>query len=205
VPKAIAIGRDDERGRPAGGGSRLAALVWRSPKDSVAGLFATAAVMAVFINALFLQTGRHPSPLFATVSSPQAASAANPMPRARPVEADSKPVDSAPRVAAKAAPAVAAPVTAPAAPKPAKTESAKTESAKTDPLGDLIVSSRRLTSVQRVLADYGYGQFKATGVMNAETKAAIEKFERERKLPITGQVSERLVRELAVITGKPLD
>lgn len=166
----------------------------------MAALFATAAVTAVFINALFLQTGRHPSPLFGTVSPPLAASVANPIPRARPAEADGKPVDSAPRVAARAAPAVAAPVTAPAAPKPASAAPAKT-----DPLGDLIVSSRRLASVQRVLADYGYGQFKATGVMNAETRAAIEKFERERKLPVTGQMSERLVRELVAITGKPLD
>jgi hypothetical protein len=41
--------------------------------------------------------------------------------------------------------------------------------------------------------------------MDAETQAAIEKFERERKLPITGQASERVVRELAAMTGRPLE
>jgi len=34
---------------------------------------------------------------------------------------------------------------------------------------------------------------------------AIEKFERERRLPITGQASDRVVRELASMTGRPLE
>jgi peptidoglycan hydrolase-like protein with peptidoglycan-binding domain len=59
--------------------------------------------------------------------------------------------------------------------------------------------------VQRALADFGYGQVAPTGVMGAETKSAIERFERERKLPVTGQVSDRLVRELAAVTGRPLE
>jgi peptidoglycan hydrolase-like protein with peptidoglycan-binding domain len=60
-------------------------------------------------------------------------------------------------------------------------------------------------ALQRALADYGYGQIKPTGIIDAETQAAIEKFERERKLPITGQVSENIVRELAAMTGRPLE
>ncbi len=36
-------------------------------------------------------------------------------------------------------------------------------------------------------------------------RSAIEKFERERKLPITGQPSDRVVRELAAMTGRPLE
>ena len=50
--------------------------------------------------------------------------------------------------------------------------------------------------MQRALTDYGYGQFKATGTIGADTQAAIQKFERERKLPLTGQMSDRLVQEL---------
>jgi len=34
---------------------------------------------------------------------------------------------------------------------------------------------------------------------------AVEKFERERRLPVDGQISDRLVRELAGMTGRPLD
>jgi peptidoglycan hydrolase-like protein with peptidoglycan-binding domain len=66
-------------------------------------------------------------------------------------------------------------------------------------------SSKRVLALQRALAEYGYGQIKPTGVIDADTKAAIERFERERRLPITGQLSDRVARELASVTGRPLD
>jgi peptidoglycan hydrolase-like protein with peptidoglycan-binding domain len=62
-----------------------------------------------------------------------------------------------------------------------------------------------VAAVQRALTEYGYGQLKPTGTVGPDTKAAIEKFEHERKLPVTGQMSERLVRELAAITGRPIE
>jgi peptidoglycan hydrolase-like protein with peptidoglycan-binding domain len=65
--------------------------------------------------------------------------------------------------------------------------------------------SKRILTVQRVLSDYGYGQIKPTGVVDADTQIAIEKFERERKLPVTGQPSDRVVRELSAIIGRPLE
>jgi peptidoglycan hydrolase-like protein with peptidoglycan-binding domain len=55
------------------------------------------------------------------------------------------------------------------------------------------------------LSDYGYGQIKPTGVVDADTQIAIERFERERKLPVTGQPSDRVVRELSAIVGRPLE
>jgi peptidoglycan hydrolase-like protein with peptidoglycan-binding domain len=74
-----------------------------------------------------------------------------------------------------------------------------------DPIANLIGPSRKVVAVQRALADFGYGQLKPTGTVDAETRAAIERFERERQLPITGQVSDRLTRELAAMTGRPLE
>jgi peptidoglycan hydrolase-like protein with peptidoglycan-binding domain len=65
--------------------------------------------------------------------------------------------------------------------------------------------SKRVIALQRALAQYGYGQIKPSGIVDADTQAAIEKFERERKLPITGQASDRVVRELAAMTGRPLE
>jgi peptidoglycan hydrolase-like protein with peptidoglycan-binding domain len=59
--------------------------------------------------------------------------------------------------------------------------------------------------VQRVLTEYGYGQLRATGTVGADTQAAIQKFERDRKLPVTGQVSDRLVRELSAMIGHSID
>jgi len=55
------------------------------------------------------------------------------------------------------------------------------------------------------LSDYGYGQIKPSGILDDATSTAIEKFERERKLPITGQVSDRLVGALAAMVGHPLE
>jgi hypothetical protein len=65
--------------------------------------------------------------------------------------------------------------------------------------------ARRVAAVQRALAEYGYGQLKPTGTVGTETQAAIQKFERERKIPVTGQISDRLVRELTAVIGRPID
>jgi peptidoglycan hydrolase-like protein with peptidoglycan-binding domain len=68
-----------------------------------------------------------------------------------------------------------------------------------------VAPSKRVVAVQRALADFGYGQVAASGLVDPATKTAIERFERERRLPITGQVSDRLMRELAAMTGRPLE
>ena len=77
--------------------------------------------------------------------------------------------------------------------------------AKPDPIGEMITPSKQVISVQRALSEFGYGQIKPTGIVDPETQSAIQKFERERKLPVTGQLSHRVVRELASITGRPLE
>jgi len=74
-----------------------------------------------------------------------------------------------------------------------------------DPIAELIAPPQRVVAVQRALNDYGYGPVKVTGSFGAETVSAIQKFERDRKLPVTGQISARLLRELAALTGRPLE
>ncbi len=88
--------------------------------------------------------------------------------------------------------------------KPPAAANAQTPPA-TDPIAKLIAPSKRIVSIQRALADFGYGQIKATGVYDPETRSAIEKFERDHRLPVTGQISDRFVRELAAMTGRPLE
>src|ERR1700759_690782 len=71
-------------------------ILLHSPKDLIAGALAFAAVSAIVANATFMQAGRHPSPMFgAPVGAPAnvASTAANPLPRPRPVEATLKPAD----------------------------------------------------------------------------------------------------------------
>ncbi len=81
--RAVVVEADSERGFAM-------RILLHSPKDVVAGAFAFAAVIAIIANALFLQAGRHPSPMFGSVvAMPAAALApASPLPRPRPVEAD---------------------------------------------------------------------------------------------------------------------
>jgi peptidoglycan hydrolase-like protein with peptidoglycan-binding domain len=62
-----------------------------------------------------------------------------------------------------------------------------------------------VAAVQRALTEYGYGQLKPTGTIGSDTQAAIQKFERERKIPATGQVSDRLVHELSTVIGRPIE
>jgi peptidoglycan hydrolase-like protein with peptidoglycan-binding domain len=63
----------------------------------------------------------------------------------------------------------------------------------------------RVMAVQRALSEFGYGQIKASGVADLDTQRAIQRFERERNLPVTGQISDQLVHELVAATGRPLE
>jgi peptidoglycan hydrolase-like protein with peptidoglycan-binding domain len=74
-----------------------------------------------------------------------------------------------------------------------------------DAIADLLTPTKRVIAMQRALTQFGYGQIKPTGVVDAETRTAIEKFEREHKLPVTGQPSDRLAHELATATGRSID
>jgi len=233
VPKALVIDDDDIQPRRRGRAkpakvedveverNLLMRVLLHSPKDTVAGGVAMVAIGAIVVNAMFLQPGRHPAPMFHTAfplpaNAPAAAAptamatpavqpapvaqtasvpAASPMPRPRPVEAEA--ASTAAPMKAAAHPAAAANVARPPAAIPAATRS--------DPVGDLIVSTRRVAAVQRALTDFGYGQLKPTGVVGTDTQTAIQKFERERRLPVTGQISDRLVRELGAVTGRAID
>jgi hypothetical protein len=209
---AAAIEAETERGL-------VMRMLLHSPKDTIAGALAFAAVSAILANALFMQAGHHPSPMFgAAVAVPAAVLApAGPLPRPRPVEAATRAVDAAPAEApaqlksepkseSKAADAMTNLVKATAAPQTAPAAVARPPvpvpaSSRNDPAA----GSRRVAAVQRTLTEYGYGQLKPTGTVGSETQAAIQKFERDRKMPVTGHVSDRLVRELSAMTGKAID
>ncbi len=149
-----------------GGSSRLSSLSRRlakQPKDAISLCLATAAVGIIVVNALFLQSGPHPAPIFADVTI-------------RPVTTG-----------------------AIAAPRPAKASLSAN-----DPIAELIESPARVVAVQRALSAFGYGQIRPTGKLGPETIAAIQQFERDHNLPITGQMSERLTRQLTAMKGSPL-
>jgi hypothetical protein len=193
-----------------------------SPKDTAAAVLASVAAGAVITNALFLQAGPHPAPMFAStvVNLAVMPAASSLLPRPRPAEADAT---------------VAEPKLAERTSESRNAEVRAAESKAGDPLASLVrttgpsqptttaalsspsnaqhapaptpqtATTRRVAAVQRTLTEYGYGQLKATGTMGPDTQVAIQRFERERKLPVTGNVSDRLVRELGTMIGHPID
>ena len=233
--KAVAVETDEERGFAM-------RILLHSPKDMLAGALAVATIGAILTNALFLQAGRHPSPMFgSSVVTLPAPAVASPLPRPRPVELAARPAEPAPLepkpVEIRSAeprtsdtravdPKVTDPMTSlvvkSTSPGPAATSSTANPAAKPTsvalaappnvmrppasiPVSSQSAGARRVASVQRALTEYGYGQLKPTGAVGADTQAAITKFERDRKLPVTGQMSDRLVKELTAMTGRPIE
>jgi len=159
----------------------LAFMVWakavRRPIGSSAIFAAFAVSLTIVVNALFLQSGPHP----ASVSM-------NPAPWSPDVVS--------PKPAVSASPAtygVEVTRTTPSGP-----------TRRNDPIAQLIGQSSHILAVQRALSEYGYGQIRQTGVLDPPTSQAIEQFEREHNLPVTGKISEGLLTDLAAMIGHPL-
>jgi peptidoglycan hydrolase-like protein with peptidoglycan-binding domain len=94
----------------------------------------------------------------------------------------------------------------PAAPRAAEPAPAL---AKKDPIAALLngegvvepsAPPARVTAVQKALIKTGF-VLRADGVMGATTRQALERFEQDRKLPVTGDLSPRTLRELAAQSG----
>ena len=146
-------------------------VLLHSPKDMIAGVLAFAAVSAIVANALLLQEGHHPAPMFgSTVALPAPAS---PLPRPRPSEAAIRPADAAPAepkpVELKAADPLAnlvkATATSPIVSAPVASAPVARPPAAIPAPAASIAGSRRVAAVQRTLTEYGYGQLKPTGTV----------------------------------------
>jgi peptidoglycan hydrolase-like protein with peptidoglycan-binding domain len=230
-----------------GSAGRLTGVISRHPREFVGVLMATVASFAIFNNALFLQAGPHPAPIFApqllvTHETPVPA----PRPQAAPPVVAPEPAapnrtqlianiqrelgrkgfydgaadgvwgaktDAAARdfvqaaglkVNPEASDSLLRAVTASKA-KASSGRAAVSEPVRNDPIAELMAPSKRVLAIQRALADFGYGQIKPNGVFDPETRTAIEKFEQDHRLPVTGEISDRFVRELAAMTGRPLE
>ncbi len=223
---------------------RVAAAIGRHPREFVGIVRASIAIFAIFINALFLQKGVHPAPIFATrpfaqANVPGAASHFSSVPRT--IAPNSAAISRAQLIldiqrelnrrgfyegmadgvwGAKTDAAArdfiqASGLTINAEPTEALVLAIRASRARADrtaasqpardAIAELIAPSKRLQAIQRALAEFGYGQIKPTGLFDAETRTAIEKFERDHRLPVTGEISDRFVRELAAMTARPLE
>ncbi len=179
--------------------------------------------IGVPVNALLLQKGAHPAPLFqsGTETKPIALKDA-PLPRPRPVSlADAEPAKTdAIKTSAKSvdlisrliggAPKAESAKKAEHAKKAAsakKTEIAKkTESAKTTESAKKSESPKKTDGVrfaQRALAKLGY-DLHQDGVFGGTTRQAIEKFERANGMPVTGELTGKILHRLSARSGLAL-
>jgi peptidoglycan hydrolase-like protein with peptidoglycan-binding domain len=219
-------------------------VVLRRPRDAMAAGVAGFAALAILVNALFMQSGPHPAPIFANKSIAVAAPVTGPVATSAPQRksADTKVEVARPRsdIVAEiqrelvkhgfydgAADGVYGPRTdaairdfeqaaglrPSAEPNDMLLASIARSAIKSqpvaiqrnDPIAALLAPSGRVVAVQRALTDFGYGPVKPTGIYDTETRGAIERFEKARRRPVTGQISDLLVRDLAALTGRPLE
>lgn len=211
---------DEDEDRPTAGRPWWWRILMRRPRDSVAVLVALAAVIAIVVNAAYLQHGRHPAPIFALRPLPVAAAVTDVVGGVVRPSADAVPHD-----AARTAPATSsvargsrndaiaellathpAPAQPPSPPQPVHQAAvpAVRPSAPIPPPARP-QPSRQVLGVQRALSEFGYGQLRPTGVFDAETRAAVQRFEREHNLPTSEEITEPMKRALANLVGHPLD
>ncbi len=152
-------------------------------------VYVAAAVLALLagigVNAVVLQSQRHPAPIFAPAPAKISPAPLNA------IAAPSPPAPDAGREAAAPVPA------APARPAPA----AATASRSTDQIGNWLRGEGQgddahlVLAAQNALVKLGY-TVKADGNEGAATHQALRDFERAHGLPLTTDITPRLVKQL---------
>lgn len=208
-------------GKPAaqavGGLLRRAAwTVLTKPKQTFTTLLLGGISVAVAVNALSLQTASHPAPLFsekptaradvpvtapipaasAGISVPQSVPSGQQATRMPPVSTSDLPArQQLERLAISETGQVVMPVS---------TASTIT-SVRTDPIAALIrnhpasldpETRKSIMDGQKALDKLGYGPLAIDGVLGPGTRRAIEAFETDRRLPVTGEFGPRTMKAL---------
>jgi hypothetical protein len=213
-PRARARPQRRKASKPAKQGNSFFGAIRRRPGRAIgAGLF-VAILGGIVVNATLMQSARHPAPLFTggaptPAPAPTQAAQAAPVPVARSNDLTALIQATTPRGAGSAPPraSVAAPLRA-VAPR----DHAEAATAHKDVIAALLKTepatrseaapekSSRVAAVQRALQKVGYVA-RPDGVFNAPTKQAIERFEKDRGLTVTGSLSPRTIKELAAQSG----
>ena len=154
-------------------------------------------IIGIPLNALFLQDGRHPAPLFgASAPPPPAEHAPLPPPRPipsqaltkAPIKADAKADDAAPEAVARPAEKTLDPIGLLLAGGAPKSEEA----------------DKKVLFAQRALVRLGY-VLRADGKFGGATRQALEKFERDNGLPAKGELTPKILRLLSARSGVALE
>jgi Putative peptidoglycan binding domain len=169
--------------------------LWRKLADRVKvrhlrlylGAALSIALVGIGVNALVFQRERHPAPLFASPLPPSPSAASAPV----------APAVAKPASAERDASAAQSPAVPPARPA----DSVDGSSGSSDPITDLlrgearVDGARLILAAQTALVKLGY-PVKPDGNDGLATQQALRDFERAHSLPLSTEISPRLVRQL---------
>jgi hypothetical protein len=186
---------------------RIFGLVLRNPRDSLCAVALMLAVTAIVTNALYLQPGRHPAPIFAIrplpVRSDEPAAAGQ---QSRPSGADASRLER--RSESRPEPAAKNDVPLP---RP-RTQNAFIGSradaaagSRAEAPADAVSPPWQVTAIQRTLNQAGYGPIRVSGILDDGTREGIARFEKDHNMPVTGQNTPRVRHALTAATGRILD
>lgn len=186
-------------------------IVKSYPGATMGAVAGTVLVIGILVNALILQKQRHPAPLFA--ARPAVVTHA-PTSAPQPAEAQAAVAEAVPKPTPRPAN-----LTPPSMDKPAPTQRAAPRDAAEAPRSsDAIASllrantaaqtgaeaSKTVFSAQRALVKLGF-VLKPDGVMGGTTRQAIERFERDRGIPVRGDLTPRIIKMLSAESGIAID
>ena len=192
---------DDIEPAPKGRFARLLGSGLKAPVRLLV-FFGLAVMVTVPINALFLQEGRHPAPLFrlaALEPPPLAVDAPLPPTRPAPAKIEAPKPDTAKAESAKKAggPDLIADLIDGRLPKNEPHHG-------NDAIGEEIAhaggDNKSVLFAQRALVKLGY-VLHQDGVFGGTTRQAIEKFERANHMPVTGELTPKLIKLLSQRSG----
>ncbi len=182
----------------------------------------TAMAGGILLNALFFQRTRHPAPLFAksypgpsAKRLPEGAGTGPHRPGSAglPGEEVARTKQAEPQAAEKL-PAAAVPGRKPGGSEPASRDqisallqegqapSARSRAAR--PAKADTASDKKVLAAQRALVKLGF-VLNPDGIAGAATRQAVERYERERGLPVRGALSPEILRRLSAESGLPVN
>jgi Putative peptidoglycan binding domain len=174
--------------------------------NRIAGTLLVGLIIAICVNALVLQQSRHPAPLFrksfALPAAVTQAQATNTAPNV-PAQPTRDPIDQLLQ---------SAPEKPPLHERPGKKQSAEAKPVR-DSISQLLTSnaaqtpaeeSKTVLAAQRALVKLGF-VVKPDGIVGGATRQAIEQFERDHGLPVQGELSPKVLRELSAQSGLAIE
>lgn len=231
VRRAAPTRRAPAKKNKVGFAARLLSSVAQNPFRVLVTLVLSGCAGMIAWNALVLQEARHPAPLFnhpgvapqAVMPAPPARAVATPQAPAAPMPSLIDPAPTAATMppvpparsaitdlirhngepaAARAQPNPPASAVKPPAPRDTIAEMIRMGGAVPTPPANVgrPDGADPVLSAQRALAKLGY-PVKPDGMMGAATRTAIERFEQDRRLPVTGEFNVRTLRDLSAASG----